>query len=223
MLGALSEKIPTRVVASFSQGTREWRARSRIYCARPPLDHTSGRLHAIPGCPRLTPADFACLTRFGVMTLFWNRMCPANVVPVIPCRILAVHEGEAFQSGLRAAAAEGGHVVTCISSLSEIVPAAISMRPDIIVLNLSLRDSAGRDGRDALKTLRDEPKTAQIPVLGLSEEPTVNARLALELGAEAVLTSPFDPSQVVSKVERIVLRTSSGKFPAMGNVNRDSE
>jgi len=143
------------------------------------------------------------------------------MVPVVSCRILAIHEDDAFHRDLRRVATDAGHVVTALSSLGRAVDVAQRLRPDIITLSLGLRDGSGRDGRDLLNALRKEPNTAQIPVLALSAEPALHARLALELGAEAVLTTPVDATQVVSKIERIVLRTSSGKFEAGDDVGEE--
>jgi DNA-binding response OmpR family regulator len=133
---------------------------------------------------------------------------------VTPCRILAVHDDIAFQSDLWRVAAASGHVVTALTGGDKAIEMARRLKPDIILLNLGLAGPSGRDGRDLLVALKADPTTLFIPVLAYRRtHEAFNRWHALELGAEDLLSDPLDARAVIAKMERIVLRTSSGKFP----------
>jgi DNA-binding response OmpR family regulator len=133
---------------------------------------------------------------------------------VTPCRILAVHDDIAFHSDLWRVAAASGHVVTALTGGEKAIEMARRLSPDIILLNLGLAGPAGHDGRDLLVALKADPATVFIPVLAYRRfHEAFDKRHALELGAEDLLSDPLDAHAVIAKIERIVLRTSSGNFP----------
>jgi DNA-binding response OmpR family regulator len=92
--------------------------------------------------------------------------------------------------------------------------AAISERPDLIVLDLML---PGMDGLDVCRELRrveiarSENSTPIIMLTARAEE--TDKLIGLELGADDYLTKPFSPRELVVRV-RTVLRRASGGQPA---------
>lgn len=83
-------------------------------------------------------------------------------------------------------------------------------RPDLLVLDLMLPD---RDGLDLARSLRADPKTAQLPIVMLTARVEDTDRIVgLELGADDYVTKPFNPREVVARV-RAVLRRASGAAP----------
>ena len=136
-----------------------------------------------------------------------------NATRADPCRILVIHDDLGFQSAFWRVAASAGHVVTALTAGRTAVEVARRLFPDLVLLNLDLRGPPGRDGRDILAALKADPGTVHIPVLAYRQRAQgFDKRHALELGAEDLLPHPMDPDAVIAKIERIVLRTSSGKF-----------
>ena len=75
--------------------------------------------------------------------------------------------------------------------------------PDLVVLDIALPDS---DGRDLLASLKKDPKTAAIPVVVWSgRDAESDRRIALDLGAEDYVEKG-PPSRLVPRIERILLR-----------------
>ena len=68
---------------------------------------------------------------------------------------------------------------------------AMAERPDAIVLDLMLPTI---DGYDVLRTLREDERTSQTPILVLTAKAQRHdRRRCLEMGADDVMTKPFSP------------------------------
>lgn len=82
--------------------------------------------------------------------------------------------------------------------------------PDVIVLDILLTDMNGLDVCQAIRSRREE-----VPIIFLSslqESETIVA--GLELGGDDYLTKPFDPNELVARVNA-VLRRAKGKKPGI--------
>ncbi len=79
---------------------------------------------------------------------------------------------------------------------------AVQHRPDVILLDLHLPDLPGRD---VLRALRADARTAEIPVVVISADATPRTRAALEAdGVAAFLTKPLDVRAFLTTVERVL-------------------
>jgi two-component system phosphate regulon response regulator PhoB len=100
---------------------------------------------------------------------------------------------------------EGFQVVLAASG-EEALKSARSQPPDLVVLDLML---PGVSGMDVARLLKQDPKTAKIPVLMLTakgEEADVVA--GLEIGADDYVTKPFSPKVLVARVRAVLRRNS---------------
>ena len=101
----------------------------------------------------------------------------------------------------------GGYAVTCVSSGEEALDVARSKLPHLIVLDLML---PGVDGLEVCNLLKNDGKTAHIPIVMLTakgEEADVVA--GLELGADDYITKPFSPRVLVSRVKAVLRRKAT--------------
>jgi len=88
----------------------------------------------------------------------------------------------------------GFHIVHSADG-SDAVAQALTISPDVIILDLML---PGRSGFDIFKQLRAEPATKAIPVLMLTARgQSDDRRVAGELGIDAFITKPFDNANVI--------------------------
>ena len=72
--------------------------------------------------------------------------------------------------------------------------------PDLILLDIIMPDM---DGFEVCKRLKDNPETADIPVIFLSALTEAHEKQkGLELGAVDFLTKPFNPSVIQDKVKQ---------------------
>ncbi len=82
-----------------------------------------------------------------------------------------------------------------------------SSPPDIVVLDLLM---PSMDGMSVLRALREEPATADLPVLLLTaRDSEMDKLMGFEYGADDYLTKPFSPRELVARV-RAVLRRAAG-------------
>jgi DNA-binding response OmpR family regulator len=125
-----------------------------------------------------------------------------------PLRIL-FGEDDGLLARMYAAFAESrGHVVLLARDGAEALVTAAAELPDLIWLDVEMPKL---DGRDVLRQLKANPKTAPIPVLIVSAAGgDQNMRdLLLELGAWDVLEKPVDLPIAFDRAERAVARRRS--------------
>jgi CheY-like chemotaxis protein len=79
---------------------------------------------------------------------------------------------------------------------------ALEHLPDLILLDLHLPDI---QGDDVLRRLKDDPRTAPIPVVMLSADATHGRleRLVADGGAADYLTKPFDVSRLLAVIDTL--------------------
>lgn len=108
-----------------------------------------------------------------------------------------------------------GYVVTTVMTGEDAINRARSDLPSLILLDLML---PGIDGLDVCRILKNDPKTARIPVIMLTakgDEADVVA--GLELGADDYIVKPFSPRILLARV-KAVLRKSTRVMDSEGGV-----
>lgn len=125
-------------------------------------------------------------------------------------RILVVDDEEDILELVRFNLAREGYPVICTASGEDALKIARKEHPDLIVLDLML---PGIDGLDVAKTLKNEPKTRDIPIIMLTAKgEEADIVTGLELGADDYVTKPFSPRILVARV-RAVLRRGVPELP----------
>lgn len=121
---------------------------------------------------------------------------PSNQV----VKILIVEDNKTVAAATRAQLQAPGRAVLVAETAGE-AESMIEAQPiDLVVLDLILPD---RDGRDLLVELRQDPNTANLPVIILSStENPVAREECLAVGADAFLTKPAPPKLLRSAVSR---------------------
>jgi two-component system phosphate regulon response regulator PhoB len=97
---------------------------------------------------------------------------------------------------------QNGYKVSCISTGEEALDAAITFKPDLILLDLML---PGVDGFDVCKDFKSQPETSDIPVIMLTaKSEDIDVVTGLELGADDYITKPFSPRVLIARVRAIL-------------------
>ena len=131
-------------------------------------------------------------------------MLPSRMTDAAASLRILVAEDDAAVARLYAAFAQSrGHSVMVAKDGAETLVTAASELPDLILLDIAMPKL---DGRDVLRQLKANPKTARIPVLVISAfGGDQNLRdLLLELGAWDVMEKPVDLQIAFNKAERLV-------------------
>jgi CheY-like chemotaxis protein len=96
----------------------------------------------------------------------------------------------------------GGWEVMVAESGADAIEHAARVRPDVILLDVMM---PGMDGPATLGKLRADPALASIPVIFMTakvQKREIGRYLAL--GANGVISKPFDPMLLVDEVTRIL-------------------
>jgi DNA-binding response OmpR family regulator len=107
---------------------------------------------------------------------------------------------EVTRLSLKAAGFAIGTAANGIDALKK----ARTVSPDLILLDVMM---PGLDGFAVCETLRENPSTASIPILmltGLCSH--ISQLVAFDSGANDYLIKPFEPEELVSKVEKLLCR-----------------
>jgi DNA-binding response OmpR family regulator len=75
-------------------------------------------------------------------------------------------------------------------------------RIDLIIMDMLL---SGMNGTDVCTSLKQNPKTASIPVLMISAHPNAK-EICLEAGADEFVSKPFDMSEILGKISQVLNR-----------------
>jgi DNA-binding response OmpR family regulator len=85
-----------------------------------------------------------------------------------------------------------------------------TVHPDLVILDIRLPDI---DGYEVARRLRSDRRTADVPIIFLTEKRDRSDRLqGLELGADDYITKPFDVQELRLRVRNALKRVSQGSL-----------
>ena len=120
-------------------------------------------------------------------------------------RILVVDDDERILNFLRSKLKTSSYDVLTASSGREGLEQAQAQEPDLIILDVLM---PGMDGLEVLKELRS---FSTVPVIILTAKGEDADRIkGLRLGADDYLPKPFNPDELVARIEAIERRVTSG-------------
>jgi two-component system, OmpR family, response regulator RegX3 len=124
-------------------------------------------------------------------------------------RILFVEDEQSISDPFSKALARAGFEPLVARSGREALSLAERMQPDLILLDLNLPDT---DGRDVCRELR---RRADTPIVMLTARGDETDRIVgLELGADDYVVKPFSGPEVIARI-RAVLRRAQHSDPAL--------
>jgi two-component system, NarL family, response regulator NreC len=115
-------------------------------------------------------------------------------------RVLLVDDHQLVRSGVRRVLEETGRieVVGEAAAVGEALHSARRLRPDVVVLDLALRDGSGLD---AIADLREGG--ARIVILSMQDEPAY-ARKAFELGAQGYVVKDAADDELAAAIDAVL-------------------
>ena len=122
----------------------------------------------------------------------------------VPGTALLVEDDPGIAATLRSHLTRAGFTVYEARSERDAVQRVEEIAPDVVILDLALENGGGMG---ACRRIRELPSVGDVPVLVLSAESDVTAKLALfELGADDVVASTCDPTELLARVRAILRR-----------------
>jgi len=122
-------------------------------------------------------------------------------------RILVVEDDPAARRLISYTLEQEGHRVLTASSGPEGLEKAREEEPDLLILDVML---PRMDGFQVCRRLRSESCTSHTPILMLSAKARdIDKASGFKVGADEYLTKPTDPSELVSRVQSLLMRADT--------------
>jgi DNA-binding response OmpR family regulator len=112
-------------------------------------------------------------------------------------RVLVVDDEPGIGKVLRIKLRLYGYEVITTTSGAEAIELIRTREPDIVLLDVLMPYVTGMDVLERVRTF------SQVPIVVFTAKPDI-IQFAMKLGANGSITKPFDPDQVVKKIETVL-------------------
>jgi two-component system cell cycle response regulator DivK len=121
-------------------------------------------------------------------------------------KILLVEDNEMNRDMLSRRLSRIGHTVAVAVDGQQAIEAAVSQKPDVILMDMSL---PVLDGWEATRRLKAAAETKAIPVIALTAHAMPgDQERALEAGCDDYDTKPIEFARLLEKIDRLGVRAS---------------
>jgi len=121
-------------------------------------------------------------------------------------RILIIEDDRSTVRLMEYTLQQAGYEVIVASDGFEGLRSALSESPDLVILDIML---PGLDGYEVCHRLRQKSETASLPILIISAKARQDDKdVGFKMGADDYLTKPVDPSEIMAKVEALLVGAS---------------
>src|SRR5262244_4344132 len=119
-------------------------------------------------------------------------------------KILLADDSLTIQKVVELTFSDSGYDLMCVSNGQKALERIQQDRPDLVLADVVMPE---KNGYEVCETIKSNPATARIPVLLLSGtfEPFDRER-AERIGADAIVSKPFDSQQLIAQVETLLDR-----------------
>ncbi|MFD6322397.1 response regulator [Streptomyces sp. NPDC058442] len=137
----------------------------------------------------------------------WPVSTYSRVVPGASRRVLVVDDNKVIRQLIRVnLELEGIEVVTAADG-AECLEVVHQVRPDLVTLDVAM---PRLDGLRTAARLRSDPRTRELPLAIISACTQYEVESGLEVGVDAFLAKPFEPSELVRVVGQLIERRRCG-------------
>ncbi|MEH6734871.1 MULTISPECIES: response regulator [unclassified Shewanella] len=119
-----------------------------------------------------------------------------------PKRILIIDDETEIRNAIRRVLSSSGYYFSFAADGFHAGVKLLSDKPDLITLDLAM---PSLDGFEVLQFIRQQPELAELKILVLSGLSEHELQKALDLGADAVLSKPFDNDKLRSLVNSLLI------------------
>jgi two-component system cell cycle response regulator DivK len=115
-------------------------------------------------------------------------------------RILVVDDHEDNRQILRVLLASAGYVMIEAQNGETALAAALSERPDLILMDIQLPDL---DGYEVTRRIKSNPRSHDVPIIAVTSYAlSDDERKALAAGCIAYVAKPYSPMQLLAKIKK---------------------
>ena len=117
-------------------------------------------------------------------------------------RIIFADDDELIREVVRSVLSREGHVVGVVTDGNAAVRATVLKVPDLVIMDVMM---PGLGGVEAVRQIRASASAHSVPILMLSgRRNEADVEIALRAGADDYLKKPFDPDQLLSRVDLLL-------------------
>lgn len=121
-------------------------------------------------------------------------------------KILIVDDDVPLVRGLKLALENQGYVVRAVNRGAQTLDAAVSFKPDLILLDVMM---PGMDGWEVLGQIRAHPSTEQTPVIMLTAVDADASKIkGFSLGSDDYVTKPFNLQELRCRIAAVLRRSA---------------
>ncbi|MGW5211411.1 response regulator [Streptomyces sp. NPDC004051] len=143
----------------------------------------------------------------------WPVSTYSRVVPGASRRVLVVDDNKVIRQLIRVnLELEGIEVVTAADG-AECLEVVHQVRPDLVTLDVAM---PRLDGLRTAARLRSDPRTRELPLAIVSACSQYEVENGLQVGVDAFLAKPFEPSELVRIVGQLIEQRRCGGNGADG-------
>ncbi|MFE9920953.1 response regulator [Streptomyces sp. NPDC005774] len=137
----------------------------------------------------------------------WPVSTYSRVVPGASRRVLVVDDNKVIRQLIRVnLELEGIEVVTAADG-AECLEVVHQVRPDLVTLDVAM---PRLDGLRTAARLRSDPRTRDLPLAIISACTQYEVESGLDVGVDAFLAKPFEPTELVRVVWQLIERRRRG-------------
>lgn len=122
-------------------------------------------------------------------------------------KILVVEDDSFVRETLEFLLISANYVVSSCSTGKDIFDTVSKNNPDLILLDVRLGEV---DGRDLCRMLKSNANTSSIPIIIVSGNYNAH-NIVLDQGANDALTKPFTEPELLSRIQRLLLKSAKSK------------
>ncbi|MGW5972466.1 response regulator [Streptomyces sp. NPDC055186] len=138
----------------------------------------------------------------------WPVSTYSRVVPGASRRVLVVDDNKVIRQLIRVnLELEGIEVVTAADG-AECLEVVHQVRPDLVTLDVAM---PRLDGLRTAARLRSDPRTRELPLAIVSACSQYEVENGLQVGVDAFLAKPFEPSELVRIVGQLIEQRRCGR------------
>jgi DNA-binding response OmpR family regulator len=115
-------------------------------------------------------------------------------------KILVVDDDKDILEALELMLAADGYDTYVMPKSDKVIDRTLSFEPDLIIMDVLL---SGHDGRAICQTLKNNPRTRDIPVIMISAHPDVHESIR-KCGADSFVAKPFSIVEMTSELDRLL-------------------
>ncbi|MCZ9351409.1 response regulator [Streptomyces mutabilis] len=154
----------------------------------------------------------------------WPVRTYSRVVPRASGRVLVVDDNKVIRQLIRVNLELEGFEVVTAGDGAECLEVVHQVRPDVVTLDVVM---PRLDGVRTAARLRADPRTRDLPIAIVSACTQYEIDAGFDAGADAFLSKPFEPAELVALVRQLVERKTraggAGAFRAVLGAAGESE